>query len=835
MVDALGGSVRVDSNGRTTVTGAGSDIDFGATVEKIVEAKRRPAVRLENRIAENQVKVDAMTDLQNRLSTLQQAADQLRGNPTFDNSGNVFEAKEGFLTATRSDSLQASTATSIMTANVENAAQPGSYDLEVLRTAQGQQVAGGSVTSASTALDSVENLGTSFAGGTFTVNGREVTVAATDSLLDVRDKINAANSGNNATGVNAQVVSISDSEAILTLTAETPCETIGLEDNSAGGSESPLQELGLVNGGGDFTNELRQAETSIFRINGLSDGSVSESDAFAIDPASDTVGTLAGITADTAATIQFDIDYGNSVRSDTISVDTDNDSLRDIADKVNQGVFGVSARVVTGSDGTSRLEFNAEKTGAEQRSDSLAVGSGDPLSNLTDVEGTDTFEIELSNYGADGITPESKTLSFDGADSLQDIANAITSDVDLNMTAQVTGTGSESRLEIISTDGGKVSIVDAAGDLTSILGLDADNDVPSLTVSDSGGGTLAGELGIDVADAISRKTNTVDDLLGGTTINLFKAERGTDIQFDIERDQDVVNTAIQDFVTAYNDVKQFINAQRLETPLEGQDPNAENSVVGALRDDSILRQVEQRLSGFVANGARNSTGEFSVLAQAGIEFVDNDKINDATLEDTLTIDQQKLNDRLLNDFDDLGKLFQFGFSSSNSNLQMTGYTGATSPVDANLEISATGGVVDGVKVDSVEVDFEPNGRRFTIEEGALKGLSLLFSGTGNGTETAAVSTSDGIGSAAFFDTDKLSNNRPRDGIIQSEIDRIIGRNDRTGLNDRLQEQVDRIDRSLTREREALTRQFIAMEQALLELESARDRLSQFSASLSGGD
>lgn len=835
MVDALGGSVRVDSNGRTTVTGAGSDIDFGATVEKIVEAKRRPAVRLENRIAENQVKVDAMTDLQNRLSTLQQAADQLRGNPTFDNSGNVFEAKEGFLTATRSDSLQASTATSIMTANVENAAQPGSYDLEVLRTAQGQQVAGGSVTSASTALDSVENLGTSFAGGTFTVNGREVTVAATDSLLDVRDKINAANSGNNATGVNAQVVSISDSEAILTLTAETPGETIGLEDNSAGGSESPLQELGLVNGGGDFTNELRQAETSIFRINGLSDGSVSESDAFAIDPASDTVGTLAGITADTAATIQFDIDYGNSVRSDTISVDTDNDSLRDIADKVNQGVFGVSARVVTGSDGTSRLEFNAEKTGAEQRSDSLAVGSGDPLSNLTDVEGTDTFEIELSNYGADGITPESKTLSFDGADSLQDIANAITSDVDLNMTAQVTGTGSESRLEIISTDGGKVSIVDAAGDLTSILGLDADNDVPSLTVSDSGGGTLAGELGIDVADAISRKTNTVDDLLGGTTINLFKAERGTDIQFDIERDQDVVNTAIQDFVTAYNDVKQFINAQRLETPLEGQDPNAENSVVGALRDDSILRQVEQRLSGFVANGARNSTGEFSVLAQAGIEFVDNDKINDATLEDTLTIDQQKLNDRLLNDFDDLGKLFQFGFSSSNSNLQMTGYTGATSPVDANLEISATGGVVDGVKVDSVEVDFEPNGRRFTIEEGALKGLSLLFSGTGNGTETAAVSTSDGIGSAAFFDTDKLSNNRPRDGIIQSEIDRIIGRNDRTGLNDRLQEQVDRIDRSLTREREALTRQFIAMEQALLELESARDRLSQFSASLSGGD
>jgi flagellar hook-associated protein 2 len=835
MVDALGGSVRVDSNGRTTVTGAGSDIDFGATVEKIVEAKRQPAVRLESRIAENQLKVDAMTDLQNRLSTLQQAADQLRGKPTFDNSGNVFEAKEGFLTATRSDSLQASTATSIMTANVENAAQPGSYDLEVLRTAQGQQVAGGSVPSASTALDSPENVGASFTGGTFTVNGREVTVAASDSLLDVRDKINAANSGNNATGVNAQVVSISDSEAILTLTAETPGETIGLEDNSTGGSESPLQELGLVNGSGQFVNELRQAETSIFRINGLKDGSVQETKALSIDPSTNVIADATGIAAKTED-LAFEIDNGTvTTPVQTVSVNTATDSLQDVADRVNTDVFGVSARVITEDNGNSRLEFNAEKTSAEQRSTPLSIDpAADNLDTLSAVE-SGTAKIRITHTAAGGATTSTEVTITTGSENLNDLESKISNATGVDVTAQVSPGGDGTvRLDISSADGGKISITDIDGNLTQGLGLAPDNDVPTLKVSDSGG-TLKGDLGIDVADAVSRKTNTIDDLLGGTTINLFKAERGTDIQFDIERDQDVVNTAIRDFVTAYNDVKQFINAQRLETPIEGQDPNAENSVVGALRDDSILRQVEQRLSGFLANGARNSTGEFSVLAQAGIEFVDNKKINDATLEDTLQIDQQKLNDRLLNDFDDLGKLFQFGFSSSNSNLQMTGYTGATSPVDANLEISATGGVVDGVKVDGVEVDFEPNGRRFTIEEGALKGLSLLFSGTGNGTETASISTSDGIGSAAFFDADKLSNNRPRDGIIQSEIDRIIGRSDRTGLNDRLQEQVDRIDRSLTREREALTRQFIAMEQALLELESARDRLSQFAASLSSGD
>lgn len=840
-MDALGGSLRVDSNGRTTVTGAGSDIDYGATVEKIIEAKRRPAVRIENRIADNQVKVDALTELQSRLNTLEQAADKLRGRPTFDKSGNVFEAKEGFLSATRADGQTASTATAIMTANVENAAQPGTQQLEILRTAQGQQIAGSSVKDAAADLNSAEGLGTgNFSGGDFVLNGRTISLDATDSLQDVRDKINAANTGDNATGVNAQIVSVSDTQHILTLTAETPGESIGLDDAPAGGTE-PLKELGIVDTSGNdvIANELRQAQTSIFRVNGLSDGSMLESGLTADSP-SDTLSSLGATASPPDAELTFTLDLGAATYADTITFDTTTTSLDGLAQKVNDEVFGVSARVVETDSGKYRIEFNAENTGAVQRSDAQSIDKTTAISNLSDVE-PGTFKLKIANHHDDGTAADTKTLTFDETNTLEQIASQIDGDPDLNVKAEAVEVDGKTRLEITSKDGGKVSVSDAEGDLAQALGIQASDDVPSLSVSDTNG-DVANALSIEAADAVSRKTNTVDDLFQGVTLNLIKAERGTELQFDVERDQDAVNTAMQDFVTAYNSLKQFINAQRLEQPLEGQDPNAEDSIVGALKGERVLREVEQKLSGIIANGATNSSGDFAVLAQAGVDFVKNSEVADKTLEDTLKINQEKLNDALLNDFDDLGKLFQFGFSSNSSDLQMTGFTDATAATDKVIEVTSNAsGEITDVKVGDTSgamtsVTFDSSGSRFTISEGPLSGLSLLYSGPENATSAPIeVSTSTGIGSSAYFTSDNLGNTKFNDGLVQAEIDRITGRQTLDGENIRLQEEVERIDRSLERERERLMRQFTTMEQALIELESARSRLEQFASAGSGNN
>ena len=839
MVDALGGSVRVDSSGRTKVTGAGSDIDFGATIDKIIEAKRRPAVRIENRISDNLVKVDALSDLQSRLNALEQAADQLRGKPTFDKSGNVFEAKEGFLSATRTDGAQASVATSIMTANVTNAAQPGTQNMEILQTAQGQQIAGTAVTDSNAALDTASGLG-AFTGGTFQINGQKVTLNADDSLLDVRDKINAANTGDNATGVNAQIVSISDTEKILTLTAEDAGESIALNDDPNASGDDPLTQLGLVVDAGtdSIANELRAAQTSVFRINGLSDGSVSESDALAISE-TEPLSNSAAIASDPAAQLSFEIDNGLTTQTRSLTIDTDTESLSDVAQRVNDEIFGVSARVVTTDGGDKKLEFNVENTGAVQRSQAQDIASTSAIDTLSDVE-SGTFDLRISNQGAAGTGALTSTISIDTTTaSLDDIATAINGE-GLNVTASTVTVDGQTRLQIASNDGGKVSVSDASGNLTQALGIETNDDVPSLTVADAAG-TLAADMNVQEADAISRKSNTIDDLIQGVTLNLIKAERGTELEFDVERDQDAVNSAVADFVTAYNSIKQFINAQRLEVPLEGQDAEGEDSVVGALQGERVLREVEQKLSSILSTGATNTSGDFAVLAQIGVEFVTNSEVADPTLEDTLQIDQDKLNDALLNDFDDMEKLFQFSVNASSSNVQMTGFTGETAAVDKFLEVTTdANGDVTGVAVGDTSggttgVSFEASGSRFTITEGPLSGLSLLYSGGASASEEMQISTSTGIGSNAFFTSDNLGNRNYNDGLVQAEIDRITGRQNLDGENVRLQEEVQRIDRSLTRERESLLRQFTAMEQALIELESMRERLSQFAASLSSGD
>jgi flagellar hook-associated protein 2 len=826
MGDVLGGSIRTDSNGRTTVTGVGSDIDFGETVDAIIEAKRQPAVRLENRIAENQAKVDAMTELQSRLATLETAVSGLRGRPTFDNSGNVFENKEGFFSASRTDGQTASQATSILVANVENSAQPSSHDLEVLRTAQGEQIASDAVT------DSGTDLGFS---GEFSVNGRQVNVTTADSLADVRDKINAVNRGDNATGVNAQIVSVSDTQKVLTLTAENEGESIVLDDDSAGDGDTPLQSLGLLNGSEAFKNPLRDAETSILRADGLSDGSVQESTAQSSSTAAlDTLGVSSG-------TFDLDFQLETSGRSGPVTrtltgVDTTNASLDSLASRINDEIEDVSARVVDNGSGP-QLELNAEFMGDLQTTDDLGIAGGDTLDQISGVDSGDSVTFRIANDGAGGA-PSSTEFTFDtSTNTLNDVQAAI------DGTAGLSATISGGALEIESDNGGTLKISDVSGEFVQDIGLEQSNDVPTLTTSDVGGDIVSG-LGIADADAISRKGNTIDDLFSGTTLDLFKAERGTNIQFDIERDQDAVNTAINDFVTAFNDVKRFINAQRENVAIDEQDPNSETSIVGALENESILREVEQDLSRLISGGATNVSTDFEVLGQVGIDFVDNDSLSDSTLEDTLEIDQDELNDKLLNDFESLRNLFAFNFSTNSSNAQMTGFTGNTAAADKFVKVETDGdnnivnvaiGDSSGLAFGADDVSFTASGNRLTIDEGELQGLSILYSGGASTSEEFQVSTSTGIGSEAFFTADKLGNTQPRDGVVQSEIDRITGRSDAniTGQNERFQDEIDRIEDRLDAERERLIRQFTAMEQALIELESAQSRLEQFAQAGSG--
>jgi flagellar hook-associated protein 2 len=92
-----------------------------------------------------------------------------------------------------------------------NAAE-GTYNVTVNRLATAQKLASGAFSSSS------ESLGIS---GTLTINGQEISIAATDRLSDIQSKINALNSGDNPLDVTASILSVSNSEYRLTLTSRT--------------------------------------------------------------------------------------------------------------------------------------------------------------------------------------------------------------------------------------------------------------------------------------------------------------------------------------------------------------------------------------------------------------------------------------------------------------------------------------------------------------------------------------------------------------------------------------------------------------------------------------
>ena len=227
-------NIYVGDNGRVQLSGGSSNIDFVDTVDQMIAARRIPADNLERRVEANDEKIAALKELQTLVGTLKDSMSNLYGATSFDNSRNIFEAKQIFAS---SDGSEAGT---LMGVTASNAAETGSYNFEINQVASRHKLSSDTQAVAASA-DITGITGT----GTFTVAGgagsSTVTVAAGDTLQDIRDKINNIK---DATGVQASVVKVSDTEStlILTSTDEGEDNRMSFSDDSG----NVLQSLGVL-------------------------------------------------------------------------------------------------------------------------------------------------------------------------------------------------------------------------------------------------------------------------------------------------------------------------------------------------------------------------------------------------------------------------------------------------------------------------------------------------------------------------------------------------------------------------------------------------------------
>lgn len=765
-------------NGTTaSFSGLTSGIDFQSAVDQIMAAKRIPIDSLEAKVAKNGDQISALQVMRTGLTTLRDSLSGLYGKVSFGGTSDIFNAKTAFLSSSRTDAQVPTDSSFLMGASVSASAVSGSHTLEVLQTATAHKIGSDAFGSSSSALGIT---------GDFSLNGQAVSVLATDSLADIRDRINAAS----AAGVSASIASVGPGQNFLVLTSDSQGSNIQASDTTG----TPLETLGLLTGAGAVKSELVAAKTAQFYADGLRDSTVSSYASAAQTSATATV-TAGG--AGTAGGIEiFD---ASNVSLGTVAYAAD-DSIQALADAINAEAAyvaaGVRAEVVEGVDGfqlriSANQEIRIADTGSAVADLGLGYGQSSDLFSAATAAVAATGTLTFTDPNGGGALG---AVNYTAGQTLEQIAANITANV-TNVSASVVQDGTGYRLEIAGQSGQTFAIADSS--------------------------TLTAELGLyDKQLLVERTSNIVGDLFTGITLTLFAAEEGTTIKLDIEQDLQAAKDQITGFVTAYNELKVYINSQKFidpETGAPGED--------AFLIDNPSVRTIEQGLSQILGFGANGAGLSLTQLGEIGINFVDNATLTDPLLANTIEIDEGKLDQLLLNDPDAVRDLFNFRAASSDPRITVLGFNGQTSSGSYTLNVdydAGTGEVLsaniggDPSGADNGTVTVAPGGVLTLTDQTAAAGLTVIFTGDAD-LSGITLDLTSGIGQQLYFAADDFLD--PTSGLVQSELDTLTDQN--TQNDSRIEQMLVRLDR----ERETLLQKFQRMETRLSQMNSILERLS----------
>lgn len=165
----------VSVNGRTVGSGIASGLDTETLITALTDAKRLPAVGLEEEIELNATKTSAFNQLRTILENLKTAVDFLRNPPGINAaSNNIFEFRDVALTTTSSTAL----ATSFLSATASPGSTLGSFEIAIGNLAKALTTRSDAFTSKTESVTEAGGGATAglFSAGTFQFTGTTSTV-----------------------------------------------------------------------------------------------------------------------------------------------------------------------------------------------------------------------------------------------------------------------------------------------------------------------------------------------------------------------------------------------------------------------------------------------------------------------------------------------------------------------------------------------------------------------------------------------------------------------------------------------------------------------------------
>jgi flagellar hook-associated protein 2 len=301
----------------STNTGLVSGSNWTDLINQMMDAQKTAKLNpLENSKTTYQGKLSAWQSFNTVLSNITNYLDV-----------NNLDTDEGYklFSSVLSSSDATVTPTSVLSASLASPGGPGKYAIEVISLAQAEKMTSDSFTSKTTPLT---------LAGDIIINGRTISLQASDTLTDVRNRINSANAG-----VTASILSISSTSHKLIL------------ESASQGAEG----MSLKNGSGTDLLESLYLHTTSLQLAHPS-GSDALSDIYSSK--TDVIGTLLGLTAPQSGTIRI---KGTDDVFKDVAVDFNADSLEAIAARINLdpplGVTASVEEVISGDATTYRLKL----------------------------------------------------------------------------------------------------------------------------------------------------------------------------------------------------------------------------------------------------------------------------------------------------------------------------------------------------------------------------------------------------------------------------------------------------------------------------------------------
>jgi flagellar hook-associated protein 2 len=296
--------------------------------------------------------------------------------------------------------------------------------------------------------------------------------------------------------------------------------------------------------------------------------------------------------------------------------------------------------------------------------------------------------------------------------------------------------------------------------------------------------------------SLTRDTNDITDVLSGVTFSLLQSTpTGSTVNISIEVDTSSIQTILEQFVTSYNAVRDYVTTQQTLTSGGTADSSSVLFGDGSMRN--IMTQMEQALNSII--------GGLS-MSDLGLSFSETNE---------LVLDTSTLATTLTDDFDAVIALLATKTTTSSSSLSVVN-TNASPPPSFVMDIAVDGSGALSVSVGGDSSLFTVTGNTIIGAAGtAYSGMAFTY--TGSSSASITVTSTSGIAAQLNAIASAASNSST--GSLQDLITSLQSQ------DDRMQQQIDDINARAAVYRAMLVTQYAKYQSAISSANSTLDYLS----------